>query len=354
MKRVSIKEIAKEAGFSIATVSMALREDTRISASTREHIQKIARALNYQPNYMARGLVGSSTHSIGILVSNMRDQFYVDMFSIQDAYLRQRGYSSLLVSTHFDPEMEMQAIDTLLSRGVDGLLVNTPLQSELVRNRLCELAKSRFPIAMHENIEVETIDAVDNEDPHAARLLMEHLINLGHQRIALITRYRYGWRFEGYRQTLEAHGIPFLPERVFDFDYSFNGVEDLRRQILSLKERPTAIFAHNDDLAGEMIVDLLEQGFQVPEEMSVVGINDGWYSARLLVPLTTLRLPLTAIGEAAAEMLIERIGQPELPPRRRTFKGEVVVRKSTAPPALSQLSRTARPNRESAPLPSGA
>ena len=236
--------------------------------------------------------------------------------------------------THRDPAVELQAVERLLAHGVDGFFFYEPPRNPAVLERLGELIAQGMPVVQFGSGGIERADKVTYDDPAATCALTRHLLELGHRRIALVTHEPEGWRAAGYRQALESFGVPFDPRLVFPFEFTYEGgVQAVRQQIMALKQRPTAIFAHNDDMAIELVVDLTREGYQVPAEVSVAGVNDGWYADWGRVPLTTIRLSQKQMAQAMVDLLMQRLAHPELEPRQLAFGGELVVRASTAPPA---------------------
>lgn len=333
MKSVGLKDVAKRAGVSMATASLALRDHPRVAKDTRERVRSIAHELNYRPNILARGLAGSRTQTVGVLVADIRDHFYMDCFAEQERRLRERGYASLLMLTHFETATSLHAIDELIGRGVDGLIVNTDARDESVVNRLNQLSSHGLPIVTHGEWGVLNADVIENEDVEAVEKLMEHLTSLGHQRIAVIVRDQNDWRLEGWRNGLKATGVTPRDEWAMFFDYDYTNIEAPRHRLMALKERPTAILAYNDDLAMALIEDLEAHGFRVPQEVSVAGVNDGRFSRSLHVPLTTIALPAAEIAHASCDLLLSRLDSSGAQPSRRRFAGELIVRESTAPAA---------------------
>lgn len=169
-------------------------------------------------------------------------------------------------------------------------------------------------------------------EPDCGYKLTRHLIDLGHKKIAIVVNRDNDLKLIGYKKALKEAGLQ--NDLVFYCDYVFGNVAQIRKDIMSLRERPTAVFAYNDDLAAELIVELVEAGYSVPGDVSVVGVNDGWYSAKLRVPLTTYRLPQVKIGEKLVEMIVDKIEDPSLHPEGFLFSGKIVVRESTSPSSV--------------------
>jgi len=331
---VSLKKIAEKAGVHTSTVSLALRGDPKISEQTRKSIERIACSVNYVPNMMARGLAGASTKAIGVLVPKLRDSFVIDCMGAQERWMQAAGYTPLLIVTHGKKETELSAINDIMGRGADGLIIDYVPSSSEVIERLKGYVKSGGHLAILGHCsEIKGADTVDQYFLPCGYETTRHLLELGHRRIAFtlmsLADERQQMRLEGYRKALAEFGVAYEPLLVFELDYIRQEITQLRKEAMSFKDRPTAICAYNDDLASELVIDLINAGYHVPNDVSVTGVNDGWYSNKLKVPLTTYRLPTEEIGKRLAELLINRIKDKQLKPQNVLFKGELVVREST-------------------------
>jgi DNA-binding LacI/PurR family transcriptional regulator len=330
----SLKEIAEKAGVHTSTVSLALRGNPKISEQTRKSIEKIAHSLNYVPNMMARGLAGASTKTIGVLVPKLRDSFVIDCMGAQERWMQDEGFTPLLVVTHGKKEVELSAISDIIGRGADGLIIDYVPSSSEVIERLKSYVNAGGHVAMLGHCsEIEGIDTVDQYFLPCGYETTKHLLELGHRRIAFtvmsLADERQQMRLEGYRKALAEFGVAYEPLFVFELDYIRQDITQLRKEAMSFKNRPTAICAYNDDLASELVIDLVNAGYDVPEDVSVTGVNDGWYSNKLKVPLTTYRLPTEDIGKKLAELMINRLKDKQLKCQNVLFEGELVVRDST-------------------------
>jgi LacI family transcriptional regulator len=293
--------------------------------------------MDYSPNYLARGLAGQETKSVGVLVTALKDQFYVDLVAAMEQSLKGHGYSCLLSTTQMDDAGEqMGSVRGLLGRFVDGLACGGFGGTPDIQAGLAALARAGTPLSMFgEALQAPAFEGV-KMDRVICRLgqgcyeMTRHLLELGHRRIAFIGA-RSARKVAGYRRALEEFGVAFDPRLVVHLVYRFQEVNELRKELMSVRDHPTALFASTDDLAAELVMELLEAGYRIPEDVSVVGINDSWHSKMLRVPLTTLRLPVEEIGQAMAQMLVERIEDPSIEGRVRELDVELVMRESTGP-----------------------
>jgi len=331
-KNVSITDIAKCVNVDPSTVSLALNNSPRIAEKTRSRIQEIARAMGYTPNYFAKGLRGRKTKSIGLIVRSLRDQFYVDLLSSMECWLGDHQYSSLLEVTR--ENSAAQAVDELLERRVDGLAGSGFSQDIECLHKLADLARNGKPLALYvytshlklfENVNVDLVTC----DLHQGCYEMtRHLLELGHRRIAFVGGGP-GKKTKGYKKAFEEYGIKPDPMLLVEYAYRYQDVSHICHKLMAPKDPPTAIFAYTDDLAAALIKELIKNGYDVPEDVSVAGINDNWHSQMLRLPLTTIRIPTEEIGETLVKMLVERIEKPSLPQRVRQFKTELIKRDST-------------------------
>ena len=328
MPRPTLKDIAKIAGVHESTVSVALRGDKRIPESTQERIKAIADELGYRPNLMARGLANRRTHTIGIITPDFSDLYYVDLVRFQKQWLSQNGYCMMLTDFSSDSNIFWDGVEQLLSRGVDGLISNAAFISETIIDKLVPLAHSGLPISTigtrsHRHPEFDHV-VVDEEK--AAYDITSHLISLGHRRIVIpASRINSDWG-KGYIRAFEENGIKpdlqlFIPGTYENLDWLDN--------VLSFKQRPTAIMAKNDQHASDIIFSLIDRGYHIPEDISVTGVNDEIFASRLRIPLTTYRLPKAQIAHSAVSMLHDRIEKKRTETREEFFSGELVIRETT-------------------------
>ncbi len=340
--KLSLVDVAKKVGVHPSTVSLALKGDSRISLKRREEILRAAKELNYIPNYMAKGLAGAKTFSVGILVPKLRDTFVVDCMGVQERWLRSKGYMPFLVVTHQDPEAELFAIDSLMGRGVDGLIFDYIPTDKRVIDKVKKLIDSEKPISFLGKPEFadNLADTVDLDLFDCGYDMTKYLLELGHRRIAIIVMdfgdKRQQRRLEGYRKALSEYGIQYDPLLVFEQNYLQQDAEALRKNIMSLRDRPTAISAYNDDLAVELILELIQVGYRIPDDVSVTGVNDSWYSGKTIVPLTTYHLPVEEMASSVTEFNFKRIENPKLKPSHKVFTGQVKARQSTSSPISSK------------------
>jgi len=331
---ISIKDIAKAAGVSHATVSRALRDDPRISEQTKLRIRRIAAEMGYPPSAIARGLATGRTDTIGMVVTTVSDPFVAPIVQGAEKKAMEAGYSLILSQSGADPDRELAAVRLLRERRVDGVIVTASRVGELYTPLLSDL---RVPIVLVNNQrEGGYLHSIYVDDFAGARMVVEHLVELGHRKIAYVgcpeRPLSNRNRLNGYRSALESHGI-----RVeSSFVVQIPGMDDLARgkeaakRLLSLRERPSAIFCYNDLTAIGTLQALRTSGIQVPEDVSLVGFDDIPMASMVCPALTTVAQPKEEMGVKAMEMLLALIEGEER--ENIVVRPKLMVRDSTAPP----------------------
>ncbi|MEF7617271.1 LacI family DNA-binding transcriptional regulator [Aquincola sp. MAHUQ-54] len=336
---VTLAHVAAAAGVNASTASKVLNGDAavRVGPDTRARILAAAKALGYRPNALARGLRTARSHMLGIAVPQLENPVFPEIILGAETAARERGYS-LLISHSGEADGDARLYEALaaVSR-VDGLLVAT-LEDEAVL--ASALARSTVPFVVI-NRKLEGIaNHVVFDSFAAARVATEHLLSLGHRRIAHLAGRTEGYngtrRLAGYRAALEAAGLVFDPSLVVAAGYTVEGGEAAIRELLGRGAGFTGIVAATVLTAAGAMKVLHATGLQLPSQMSIVGIHDAAIADMLHPPLTTVRLPLREMGSVATHGLIDllegRIGQVEctLPIER------LVARQSCAAPLGSR------------------
>jgi len=335
---VTIKDVARAAGVSPSTVSRVISDHPRISQPTKERVRQVMKELGYHPNAIARSLVTQSSRTLGLVMSRAAEKalanpFFPEVIRGIGAVANRARYA-LLLSTSSSPGRELEeCLEMLESHRVDGVI----LLASRVKDRLvARLAREGYPFVVVGRVPDDSrVWWVNNDNTQAAREAVEHLLDLGHRRIAclagapeyLVTQDRVA----GYRQALEARGIPFDPELVRYTDFSRDQGWQAARELLKRSGRPTAFFATDDLLAWGAVQAAADLGLHVPGAVSVMGFNDDPWSAYVNPPLTTVRVPIFELGKVAARLLLERLQDPDAPVQHVLVPTHLVVRRSTAP-----------------------
>jgi LacI family transcriptional regulator len=334
----TLRDVAKRVGLSPATVSRALTGHPYVDDETRRKVVRAAGELGYRPNALARALRVQSTKTIGLIIPDIRNDFYAESASVLQGALEERGYRLILCISKGDPNSDRSYLRTLAEQRVDGI-VHVP--SGPISAADLEAGGRPIPLVqLLRHTRTHAFDAIVSDDREGAATLTRHLIEQGHRRIAMLTgpdvfsTTRY--RIEGYRQALREAGIPASEEQILYGAYSPASGYAQAQEVLFGATRPTAIFSSGSPLTGGVLRALAQSGVRVPDDISLVAYEDPeWYSLTV-PPLTCYALPLREMGRIAAEVVTSRLGEDtenRRPPTVLRFSGQLVVRSSTAPPS---------------------
>jgi len=323
-----LEDIARETGFSIATVSRVLTNTNYpVKAAVREKILAAARQMGYQPNLSARSLRTERTNTIGILVDDLLSPFTPPVVrGIQDR-LKENNFLSLIINTDWDPEQERAGINTLASRPVDGIIFVE--YSHLTTDKM--LASLNKPaVFVHRLFGTKIQNSVVPDDQYGAGLAVDHLARLGHRAIAYINGPA-SWhsaqeRLEGYKQRLAQHGLPLVEEWLQPGDWEIEGGYKAAQSLLRLDNRPTAIFAANDLMALGAIYAIQDAGLRVPGDICIVGYDNRDFTWIVRPRITTVVMPVYEMGKVAAEMLLKQISGEISDVEEVKIKGELIIR----------------------------
>ncbi len=327
----SIKDIARLANVSHSTVSRALQNSSSVSRATADRIQRIARESGYRASAVARGLVTRKTRTIGVVVTTIADPFASTVMCGIEQAASDHGYSVFLADSHADPEREQNVVHSFAERRVDGIVVTSSRVGALYTPLLSEM---KVPVVLINNQHPgQFIHSVMIENVEASREATNHLLSLGHRRIAYLGD-RCGYqsdteRFAGYREALDRAGLPFLPELVVHGNGKPEGASEAVDRLLTQQPPPTAIFCYNDMSALGALRTLRARGLHVPADISVVGFDDLFLAAFTDPPLTTVRQPMEKMGRLAIETLLNLMsGQASADSIK--VPAELIIRESTA------------------------
>jgi LacI family transcriptional regulator len=308
---ITIKDVAKQAKVSVASVSRAINGSGGISSTTRERILRAARKLRYTPHGAARSLITRRTHTVGVLLPDMHGEFFSELIRGIDRAARARGLHLLVSSSHGDATEAAAALRAMHGR-VDGLLVMSPhadaefLEANLPHGAPLVLMNTHAPGAEHPSFTVDNFGG--------AYAMIKHLVGRGHPRIAMIAgpaaNYEASERLRGYREAL-AELLPDAEELVLHGDFTEESGWRAARQLLALAARPAAVFAANDMMAIGCLAALREAGIAVPKDIAVTGYDDIPIARYVAPPLTTVRVRIAELGALALERLALALENPE-------------------------------------------
>jgi LacI family transcriptional regulator len=333
--RVTIREIADLAGVSIATVSRVVNGHSDVSEETRELVSAIVREHGYAANRSARGLSAGRTGFVGVLVPLVYPVYFSAILSGAAEALYDHELRLVLSPTHHEHEREVTLLDRLMHGMTDGALIVLPEEST---DELAALMDSGYSFVV-----VDPLMPVDARIPsvsatHAsgANQAMQHLLDLGHRRIGMITGPR-GWvatedRRRGYLAALASAGIVPDPALERSSNFEIAGGVEAAVDLLQLPDAPTAIFAFNDNLAIGVLQAARALGLRVPGDLSVVGFDDVEHATIVTPTLTTVRQPLAEMGRTAVSLLMRILAGQRVETLRIELGTRLVVRESTGPP----------------------
>jgi len=327
---VTIRDVAREAGVSVATVSRVLNDSGPVRESTRVRVRDAARRLHFSPNTTARSLSTSQTKTLGVLLPDVYGEFFSEIMRGIDQQARRRGFHVLLSGAHNEADEVEAAVHAMRGR-VDGLIL---MAAELDPEVLERSLPDRVPVVLinadHDASRFDTIN-IDNYGGAAAMTL--HLLGLGHREIRLIggsARNRDATeRRRGFEDTLRRAGITPRPAWVLSGDFTEASGYAATEQLLREVPRPTAIFAANDSMAVGALSAVRSAGLRVPEDLAVVGFDDVPIARYVNPALTTVRVAISKLGECAAERLFETIRAQNRHDRKHELQPtELVIRSS--------------------------
>lgn len=332
---VTIYDIAKQANVSAMTVSKVINNTGKISEKTRQRVKRIMEEMNYVPNSMARSLVLQETKMLSLLIPDITNPFFTTVArGAEDAAMR-LGYKLLFGNSDENLEKEKEYVDMILSTRVDGVLFSPA--SDLSGPHLQTLRRHRIPfVLLDRSVLGIDCDAVTGDSRAGARKLVEHLLALGHRRIAIVNGSlavsTARERLAGYREALAQGGIPDDEALTLNMNYKQFADEEALRRLLALPSPPTAVFAGNNFLAVGIIRKLIDLGIRVPGQISVVCFDD--LGASVIDPFfTVVSQPAYQFGAAGIQLLIERIKGATTPDwKKLVLPSELIVRSSSAAP----------------------
>lgn len=335
-KRVTITDVASHAQVSTTAVSKVLRNAYGVSEAMRQKVQAAIDELGYRPQAAARAMRGR-TFTIGVQLPHIRNQFFADIIDGLNDGLHGTGYQAIMVQGGGnDPKAEQRAIDALVDRQVDGILT---IAAVLTRAQLEVVGKSTPTVVLGRHDGSPLYDSILDDDEAGTQLVIEHLITLGHRRIAHIThkagrarltQLPQSVRARAYRRVMTEHGLADHIA-VAETAYTEEGGYDGARRLLALSPRPTAIFAGADQAAFGALAAIHEAGLAIPGDLSLVGYDNARATALSHISLTSVDQDGVLMGRTAARLLLERI-EGRTSAVRFTVTPSLIPRRSTAPP----------------------
>ncbi len=340
-KNITLRDVAKHAGVSPKTVSNVINNWPYISDSTREKVQRSIEELDYRPSGLASSLRTGRTNTIGVMIPDITNPFFGQFIRGCEDVLYNAGYSILLCNTNENSTKERWYLETLVKRGVDGILTvgsrsTAEVLYSIIHNEIPVVAVD--PPSLHDNTTVIDIDNIGG-----AKIAVEHLIRLGHKRIAHlggpIQRMAAYNRLQGYLQALENAKIAYDEALVLQCDPTIRGGFHAALNLIPAR-KPTALFCYNDLMAVGAMVACRELDLKIPRDIAIVGFDDIAISSLVEPALTTVRVRQYHVGRMASDLLLERLSGKENAQRHVEFPVELVIRNSCGARKLSRKQLT--------------
>jgi LacI family transcriptional regulator len=345
---IRMKDIAKDLGVSLITISKVLRNHPDIGDETRERVLARVKELDYRPNFAARSLVTGRSYLVGLVVPDLLHPFFAEVAKSLSEVLRQSGYYLIVSSSDEDPDLEDVEINHLLARRLDALIIASCRTTVDV---FFHIEKQNTPYVLIDRcLPGLSANFVGVDDESVGMLATKHLIDIGCKRIAHICGPEISpgiRRMEGYKRALTQAGMKvsddyIITQRKGDVGTKQGGAEAMR-QLLSLEPRPDGLFCFNDPLAMGAMNFALDLGVRIPEDLAVVGCGNLHYDDSLRVPLSSIDQHSRKIGEEAARIALRILNSKMLPkPETLVLQPELVVRESTQRRTGKNISKKAR------------
>ena len=302
---VTIYDVAREAGVSMATVSRVVNGNPNVKPATRKKVLEVIERLGYRPNAVARGLASKKTTTVGVIIPDIANAFYAELARGIEDIASMYKYNIILCNSDKQPKKELTLIETLLEKQVDGLLFMGPRVTD---EHLDLFRTASVPVVLATTIDPGCqLPSVNIDQRQAAYDATRLLLNHGHTRIAFLggplEEFAGLSRFQGYRQALEDAGVPFREELVQIADYRYETALKRMAHFLTLPERPTAVFATSDEMAVAAIHAYQDAGFRVPEDVEVIGFDNIRLASMVRPTLTTVAQPMYDIGAVSMRLL---------------------------------------------------
>ena len=330
-----MKDIAKDLGVSVITISKVLRNHPDIGDQTRERVLTRVKELDYRPNFAARSLVTGRSYLVGLVVPDLLHPFFAEVAKSLSDSLRKNGYYLIVSSSEEDPELEEEEINQLMARRLDTLIVASCRSTTELFFRM---EKQEMPyVLLDRQLPGLSANFVGVDDEAVGMIATRHLIEIGCKRIAHIRGPKYSpalQRLEGYKRALTEAGMKIIDDYIIaepkvDVDSRRHGAEAMG-QLLSRKPRPDGVFCLNDPLAVGAMTRALDEGLKIPEDLAIIGCGNLHYDDALRVPLSSVDQQSRRIGEEAARITL-RILNSKTPgkPERVLLEPQLIVRSST-------------------------
>lgn len=329
----TIRDVARIAGVSTATVSRVINSPEVVNLETRDRVSRAMKACRYKYNALARGFVTKQSHTLGLIVPSITNSIFAESTRGVQDFANQKGYQVIIGNSDYQYEKEVRLCEVLRERQVEGLIITT---TSLKGKILKTLMDDGFPfVLIYSTIRKGPFSAVGVDNFLGGYRATEHLIKLGHRRVAMLAGgFSFSDkslnRWHGYKKCLCDNNIPYDPTLVVQTLYTLESGRQGIKSLLSTDNPPTAVFCSNDFMAIGAIQGAKELGIFTPENLSIVGFDDMAISSYLSPGLTTIRQPAYEMGRDGVEILLNSIQSQLKKPVHHILETSLIIRESTA------------------------
>lgn len=330
----SIHDVARHAGVSSATVSRVLAGSETVKAQLRERVLKSIDELHYRPNRVARSLRSQKSTTIGLIIPDIQNPFYLSIVRAVEDVAYKLHYRVILCNSDEDVEKEALYLNHLLDENIGGIILSPARErGTLLTDQINRMAGTTPIVVLDRRLAGVTLDTVLTNNFESAYELVSHLISNGHRSIGAIlgvsdiTTGRE--RMEGYLRALADHNIPFVQKQLMQVVPKAPNGYAAARQILSLAEPPTALFTGNCQITAGALRAAYDLSLNLPHDIAIAGFDDMEWNVIVQPGITAVAQPTYELGRVAATLLMERIEKPSLPVREVMLKSKLIVRKSS-------------------------
>ncbi|THF86676.1 LacI family transcriptional regulator [Deinococcus sp. KSM4-11] len=332
LEPVTLAHVAQEAGVSPSTVSRILNGTANVTPEKRARVEAVIARLNFKPNPQAQALANGRSLTIGVITPSLNSTFYGEALSGVEAVLNDTPYHPLVISGQWRPEREQEALDVLLLRRVDALI----LMGGILDDAILERVSQRVPmVALGRDVRGLSESCIVMDNREGIRLIVTHLLHLGHRRFAYISGAERQQdaveRRESFHAALHDAGVTVPDALIEPGEYTEEGGRQAAERLLDSGLPFTALVCANDQMALGARLTLYRRGIRVPEDVSLTGFDDVFTSSLMTPPLTTVRQAIYDMGEVAARAALSLLRGEAV--SMQIFKPELIVRESTHPPA---------------------
>ncbi|WP_096185587.1 LacI family DNA-binding transcriptional regulator [Evansella halocellulosilytica] len=327
--KVTIYQVAEKANVSIATVSKVINNTGRIGEDTRKRVLKAMEELNYYPSLVASALTGKKTDTIGLLLPDISNPFFAEIARHIEDRAHKLGLSVIMCSTDYSKDKESKYIELLLRKQVDGFILSSGFRNKDLLNRLVE---GKIPLAMIAYYNPSfSVHGVSIDDYKGGYLATSHLLSLGHKNIGLIGENvrSSNLRIYGYKDAFQDYDLSVDEENIILTDASVSNGRKCAEELITKKDKPSAIFAVNDLLAIGAFQIAQEKGLNIPSDLAIISFDNTILSRTTVPPLTTVAQPIEEMGKKIVDLLLEEIKHPKNKSEQLLYSPELIIRGST-------------------------